>query len=160
MDSQFKQKLNIFGVFSGILVFGVLLGVALVNIGFITLADRNVASLPVLQEPEGEIVVDLTIDYGDGDIQTFPRETLAIGATVLDVLEKLEKERGIALQKRNFPGLGVFIEGIHGVHNTNNAYWQFWVNETYSQVGAGQYALKDGDKVLWKRTGEFDIIGE
>lgn len=157
MDTRFEQKLKIFGVFSGVLCFGVLLGVALVNIGFIPLPKRTfvpLAPVAALEKPAKEIRVGLTIDYGNGDVQAFSRETLLGGSTVLDLLESLESQHGIALEKRNFPGLGVFIEGIHGVHNTNNAYWQFWVNGEYSKVGAGQYVLKDGDQVLWKRTSE------
>ncbi|MEK7542636.1 MAG: DUF4430 domain-containing protein [Patescibacteria group bacterium] len=151
---HFTQKIKIFGIFSGVLCFGVLLGVALVNIGYIPLVERDVVPTPVLQESDKEIRIDLTIDYGNGDTQTFPQEVLQDGSTVLDLLESLERRQGVVLQKRNFPGLGVFIEGIHGVHNTNNSYWQFWVNGEYSKVGAGQYVLKEGDRVLWKRTSE------
>ena len=101
-----------------------------------------------------DIWVDLAIDYGNGDEQSFPGQVVRQGDTVLDLLETLERQNGIAIEKRNFPGLGVFIEAIHGVHNTNDSYWQFWVNGEYSKVDAGQYTLKDGDKVLWRRTSE------
>ena len=145
MDIQFRQTLKLFAVLFGVLAFGVLLGVSLVDMGYMrtgTQADRE------------EILVDLAIDYGNGDEQSFPGEVARQGDTVLDLLETLERQNGITIEKRNFPGLGVFIEAIHGVHNTNNSYWQFWVNGEYSKVGASQYELKDGDKVLWKRTGE------
>lgn len=154
MDIQFKQTLKVFLAFVGVLLFGVLLGVSLANIGYIPVGENNTASVSALQERQTEIQVDLALDYGNGDVQTFSQEALREGATVLDLLERLELRQGIALEKRNFPGLGVFIEGIHGVRNTNNFYWQFWVNGEYSKVGAGQYVLKDGDKVLWKRTNE------
>ena len=145
MDIQFRQTLKLFAVLFGVLAFGVLLGVSLVDMGYMrtgTQADRE------------EILVDLAIDYGNGDEQSFPGKVMRRGDTVLDLLEILERQNGITIEKRNFPGLGVFIEAIHGVHNTNNSYWQFWVNGEYSKVGASQYELKDGDKVLWKRTGE------
>ncbi|HEY4510030.1 MAG TPA: DUF4430 domain-containing protein [Candidatus Paceibacterota bacterium] len=145
MDLQFRKTLKLFTVLFGVLAFGVLLGVSLADMGYAptgTQAERE------------EILVDLEIDYGNGDEQSFPGKLAGRGDTVLDVLDILERQNGITIEKRNFPGLGVFIEAIHGVENTNNSYWQFWVNGEYSQVGAGQYELKDGDKVLWKRTSE------
>ena len=145
MDLQFKQTVKIFSVLLGTLAFGVLLDVSLADMGY----TRTAA-----QVEREEIWVDLSFDYGNGEEQVFPREMLESGATVLDLLESLERREGIALEKRSFPGLGVFIEAIHGVHNTNNSYWQFWVNGEYSKVGAGQYVLKNGDKVLWRRTSE------
>ena len=145
MDIQFRQTLKLFGVLFGALAFGVLLGFSLADIGYMptgTEAGRE------------EILVDLAIDYGNGDTQSFPGQVVRQGDTVLDLLEILERQKGVAFEKRNFPGLGVFVEAIHGIHNTNDSYWQFWVNGEYSKVGASQYELKDGDRVLWKRTGE------
>ena len=154
MDIEFKQTVKIFGVLFLVFVFGVLLGVSLVNIGYVPVGESEVSFGAAAQVKEAEIRVDLTIDYGNGDTQIFSQEVLRSGGTVLDLLENLERLHGITLQKRNFPGLGVFIEAIHGVHNTNNSYWQFWVNDKYAQVGGAQYILKDGDRVLWKRTSQ------
>jgi len=155
MDIEFKQTVKIFGVLFLVFMFGVLIGVSLVNIGYVSVGESRVFVGADTQVKEAEIRVDLTIDYGNGDTQIFPQEVLRSGETVLDLLENLERLHGITLQKRDFPGLGVFIEAIHGVHNTNNSYWQFWVNEEYAQVGASQFKLQDSDKVLWKRTNEL-----
>ena len=152
MDIQFRQTLKTFLVLFGVLLFGVLLGISLADIGYVPGGQNRLVETGVEQE---EIHVDLSIDYGNGDEQSFPGKLARQGDTVLDLLETLERQNGITIEKRNFPGLGVFIEAIHGVHNTSNSYWQFWVNGEYSTVGAGQYELKDGDKVLWKRTNEF-----
>ena len=146
MDIQFRQTVKLFAVLFGVLAFGVLLGVSLVDMGYMP------TGVPGTGE---EIRVDLAIDYGNGDEQSFPELLARESDTVLDLLETLERQNGITIEKRSFSGLGVFIEAIHGVHNTNNSYWQFWVNGEYSKVGAGQYELKEGDTVLWKRTGEF-----
>ena len=147
---EFKQTIKIFGVLFGVLVFGVLLGVSLADIGYVPVGQSNLASASKAIE-QTEITVDLSIDYGNGDIQTFPSQELRSGDSVLTLLEK----SGVALEKRNFPGVGVFIEAINGVHNTGNYYWQFWVNGEYATVGASQYALRNGDEVLWKRTNEL-----
>lgn len=152
--SKFNQTFKLFLILFGVFVFGVLIGLFLADIGYVSVGQQNLASFATSRENQ-EIRVDASIDYGNGDIQAFSGELLRQGDTVLDLLENLERREGIALEKRNFPGLGIFIEAIHGVHNTNNSYWQFWVNGEYAQIGAGQYGLKDGDKVLWKRTSEF-----
>lgn len=152
--SKFNQTFKLFLILFGVFVFGVLIGLFLADIGYVSVGQQNFASIATSQENQ-EIRVDLAIDYGNGDLQAFPGELLRQGDTVLDLLENLERGEGIILEKRNFPGLGVFIEAIHGVHNTNQSYWQFWVNGEYAKVGAAQYVLKDGDEVLWKRTGEY-----
>lgn len=95
----------------------------------------------------------MEVDYGNGDVQAFPREIVLERNTVFDLLKAVEQRHGVQLDTRNFPGVGIFIEGINGVRNTNTMYWQFWVNDEYAQVGASQYILKGGDRVLWKRTG-------
>ncbi|GEM_PF-1290557 len=145
MDIQFRQTLKLFGVLFGVLAFGVLLGVLLTDMGYTPTGAPG---------DDKRIQVDITIDYGNGDVQSFPGEIVKQGDTVLGLLETLERQGGITIEKRNFPGLGIFVEAIQGVHNTSNSYWQFWVNGEYSKIGASQYALKDGNRVLWKRTSE------
>ncbi len=102
-----------------------------------------------------EISVNLVIDYGGDDLQHFAGEAMWEGGTVLDLLLSMEKRYGISVEKRDFPGVGVFIEGIHGVRNTRTSYWQYWVNGEYAQRGADNYMLKEGDTVLWKRTDSY-----
>ncbi|MDP3901088.1 MAG: DUF4430 domain-containing protein [bacterium] len=127
----------------GVLIFAVGVGVG-TQLGF------QEESAPA----GGQIFTDLTLDYGNGDTQSFPKEVLATGGTVLDQLKAVQVRYGVPLEMRSFPGMGEFVEGIHGVRNTNMKYWQFWVNGTYAEVGASQYVLSNGDQVLWKRTDE------
>jgi len=145
--TKFKQTSKFFGILFGVFVMGVLLGVFLVDTGYVPAAEDSLAR-------GGDITVDVTIDYGQGDKQVFSDEVIRERDSVLDLLDVLEKRYGIITQRRNFPGMGVFIEAIHGVHNANNFYWQYWVNGEYAQVAAEQYILEDGDEVLWKRTNE------
>jgi len=151
-----RQRLRVFAMLFGVLVFGVLLGWSLKETGYLQLSASPVQTV---QNTE-RISVDITFDYGNGlsgqrDVQAFVGEALFAGDTVLDLLYILEEEQGIAIETRNFPGLGQFIEAIHGVRNTNNSYWQYWVNDEYAKVGAGQYVLQDGDKIIWRRTDEM-----
>ena len=150
MDIQFKQTLKIFSVLFGVLIFGVLLGVSLVRIGY-TQVQPSGTEVTTVQEKQN-IAVDLMLDYGNGDVQSFSDQVLQSDDTVLDLLE----QSGVSLEKRSFPGMGMFIEAINGVHNSNNYYWQFWVNGEYAKVAAEKYVLEDGDKVLWKRTNEIE----
>lgn len=145
--TKFKQTSKFFGILFGVFVMGVLLGVFLVDTQYVPAAQDSL--------PRGDIAVDVTIDYGNGDIQSFSDEVLQEGDSVLNVFSVLESRHGVSTERRNFPGMGVFIEAIHGVHNANNFYWQYWVNNEYARVAAGQYVLHDGDQVLWKRTGEI-----
>jgi hypothetical protein len=150
---QYKQTGKIFGVLFCVLAFGVLLGITLVDIGYVPVREYTVAV--GTGEADGhlqKIAVDLTIDYGNGDIQSFPDQIVFSGSSVVGLLE----QSGIVVEKRNFPGLGVFIEAINGVHNSNNYYWQFWINGEYSSIGADQYKLQNGDAVVWKRTNELE----
>lgn len=136
------------------IIFLVLIGVFALGVSFGTFIFQ---SEPAQVQLEGsEIITDLTIDYGNGDVQSFPNEVLLQGSSALDQLKAVERRHGILIETRNFPGIGVFVEGIHGVRNTNTSYWQYWVNDEYAKVGAGQYALKDKDRVLWKRTDEME----
>jgi hypothetical protein len=142
------QAHKFFGILFGVFVMGVLLGVFLVDTGYMPATHGVSAS--------GEdIAVDISVDYGNGDVQSFAQEMLREGDSVLGLLDTLEVRHGIATERRNFPGMGVFIEAIHGVRNSNNFYWQYWVNGAYAQVAAEQYILQDGDNVLWKRTDEL-----
>lgn len=136
------------------IIFLVLTGVFALGVSFGTFIFK---SEPAQVQLEGsEIITDLTIDYGNGDVQSFPNEVLLQGSSALDQLKAVERRHGILIETRNFLGIGVFVEGIHGVRNTNTSYWQYWVDDEYAKVGAGQYILQDGDRVLWRRTDELE----
>lgn len=160
MNSQLvKHTLFVFSLLMGVFTLGVFVGMFLLETGYVPSLQNQTTSIESIEsndaQEKDEIAVDVFIDYGNGDVQSFSEEVLLNGSTVFDVLKALERRYGIPLETRNFPGIGVFIEAIHGVHNSNTSYWQFWVNGEYAQVGAAQYVLQDGDKVLWKRTSEF-----
>ncbi len=102
-----------------------------------------------------EIYVDLTIDYGSGNIQEFKDLSLSPKSSVYDLLKVAEKSNGLGLQVKDYGSdMGVLIEGLGGVSNNprTGTYWQLWVNGSYAQVGASAYELNSGDKVEWKYT--------
>ena len=145
---------SFFLILGGVLIAGAALG-------FAFMGGAPVQEVPSQQQQEQEsvaqeqeIVVHASINYGNGEIQSFANEVVEQGDSALDLLDKLGQEKGIAIEKKDFPGLGEFVEAINGVHGSGDSYWQFWINGEYAQVGAGQYELKEGDEVLWKLTNE------
>ena len=106
------------------------------------------------QVPEKEeINVQLMIDFGDGEIITCSNQKLTQKRTVFDLLEVCSKneKNSFELEYQLFPGLGVLITKIGDKENgQDDKYWQYWVNNEYSEVGADSYQLKDGDFVEWK----------
>ena len=105
-------------------------------------------------ENKKEITVSIALDYGNGTVQDFADEKLPEGNTAFDALKAIEQRHAIALQAKEFTGLGMFVESIGGVKNTQTAYWQYWVNGEYSTVGSDQYELKEGDQITWKLAGD------
>jgi hypothetical protein len=52
---------------------------------------------------------------------------------------------------KDFGGeLGVFVTGFFGVVAEGNHFWEFSVNGKSSDVGAGNYVVKDGDVLSFK----------
>lgn len=97
--------------------------------------------------------VSLMIDYGNGQIFTDASISLQGTTTVFEVLNKTSQENNIELKYKDYGGdLGIFIESIGGVGKdpTGKRWWQFWVNNKYSQTGAGSYFLRPGDSIEFK----------
>lgn len=109
-------------------------------------AGTNTANPP-------ESSVNLMIDYGNGEIQAFNDLEITDGQTAYDLLKKVAAENNLDLKIKDYGGsAGAFIEAINKIENslTKNQYWQYWVNNRYAEIGAGQYELKAGDVLEWK----------
>jgi len=100
----------------------------------------------------GHILSSLMIDFGDGKIINCNSQELAEGQTAFDLLEVCSKniKTPFDLKYKDYPEFGVFIEQIGDKKSGNDMYWQFWINNEYAQVGAGQYQLRDKDVIEWK----------
>ncbi len=94
----------------------------------------------------------LVIDYGDksdfyGNISFDPGETL------FSAMQKLTVANSIKFDYEDYGDMGVLIINIGGRGGgEGSAYWQYWVNGNYAQVGASVYEIKDGDQIEWKFT--------
>ncbi len=98
-----------------------------------------------------EIEADIQIDYGEGNVQSFREEIFWQGASALETLKALERRHGIALEIRELSGKEVLVEGINGIRNSRNSFWQFQVNGEAVETKAEDYILKNGDSILWRR---------
>lgn len=96
--------------------------------------------------------VSLMIDYGGGNITSFLDISIEGQEFLFDVIQSTVEENDIPLRFKDFGGeLGVFIESIDGVPGeSNNKWWQYWVNNEYGKIGVSSYTVKQGDVIELK----------
>ncbi|MCG3217970.1 MAG: DUF4430 domain-containing protein [Candidatus Heimdallarchaeota archaeon] len=105
-------------------------------------------------EPENELDsfnVTLSIDY-NGYLPAFGPQRFTINSsdTVLDLLKMATN-----IGTQNY-GLEILVTSINNTSNNqdnNQLFWQFWVNDKYSSLGAGRFILTPNDFVEWRYTG-------
>lgn len=134
------------------IVVGIALAITFTALGY-HVAQR--IEKPVQEEVHDDVAtVTLMLDTGDA-IKTFTELPYHQDETVFDLLTSLASSSDIKLSTKDYGGdLGVFIESINGVgRGDKNKWWQFWVNNQYSTVGASAYILRPGDDVVFKFTG-------
>jgi hypothetical protein len=81
---------------------------------------------------------------------------LASGDTVADVLKRTAKAHRLAYEIRG-SGAMTYIKGIDGLYEFDDgptSGWKYLVNGKVSDIGAGSYKLKSGDRVEWFYTSE------
>jgi putative lipase involved disintegration of autophagic bodies len=78
--------------------------------------------------------------------ENFNQISIESGKTALDLLNKTSK-----ISKRG-EGKDSFITSINNrlADEKKREYWAFYINDKYSEVGAGSYLLKNLDKIEWK----------
>ncbi|MCU0667146.1 MAG: DUF4430 domain-containing protein [Patescibacteria group bacterium] len=68
------------------------------------------------------------------------------GQTALNLLNQYT-----TVETKEYPGLGEYVVSINGLaSDTTSNYWAFYINNESSQVGAGDYITKLGDKIEWR----------
>lgn len=73
--------------------------------------------------------------------------SLPEGSSVFDAMSAASSS--LSFKARLYPDLGYFIEEIGGVRN-GDKYWTLYVNGAYSQTGASQTVVRDGDRIEWR----------
>lgn len=74
---------------------------------------------------------------------------LQSGDNALTVLQRASSQNNFALKFDTY-SFGVFITGIGGVNPTGNHYWAFYFNGAFSNVGASDQPVKNGDSIFWQ----------
>lgn len=94
------------------------------------------------------IVVLLDVDYDSQKASVSGEVKVNKGETVLVGLKKSHE-----VETKNY-SFGDLVEAIDGVAAGDGKYWIYYVNGESAKVGASQYVLKEGDKILWKLEAE------
>ncbi|WP_395853778.1 DUF4430 domain-containing protein [Cystobacter fuscus] len=128
---------------------------ALVVLGFASVPAW--ADEPAKKAPEGKIApatVSVVFDYGDGKEKALTGIEWRQGMTAWEATQAAARRSPPITIKHTGSGATVFVTGIDGFKNQGGGRdkrnWQFWVNGTYADAGAGTKVLQAGDKVLWK----------
>jgi hypothetical protein len=96
---------------------------------------------------------DLVLDFEDEKVATYSGVRVA-KKTVLGLLLQAAQDNGFEVNYNPPRGeMGAFVKSINGLENTNERFWQFWVNGEYGQVAMDQQEIKDGDLVEIKFRG-------
>jgi hypothetical protein len=94
----------------------------------------------------------LIIDYGDKR-DAYENILFGSGETAFSATQELTNREGIGFNYENYGDMGMLVVGIGGKGGGDtSAYWQYWVNGEYAQVGAGAYEIQDGDQIEWRFT--------
>ena len=93
-----------------------------------------------------EITSAITVSQKISGQADFSAHQIEEGKTALDLLSQTASIVTTG-EKEN-----AYVVGINGIKadDTKKEYWSLYVNEKVSQVGAGSYKLKKGDKIEWK----------
>ncbi|WP_127583789.1 S-layer homology domain-containing protein [Paenibacillus koleovorans] len=83
--------------------------------------------------------------------------TVAAGATVKDVFEKMLEEHNIPY---TITSGGNYISSINGLAEFDNGKysgWMYTVNGKHPALGLREYSLQDGDVIVWHYTDDFRL---
>ena len=95
--------------------------------------------------------VSVMFDYGNGKINVYTGNIEKENETLFELTKDIAEKNKLALEYKEFSGLGVLIEKIGTEKNgTDKKYWQYWANNEYAKVGADMYKVKSGDIIEWK----------
>jgi hypothetical protein len=97
--------------------------------------------------------VSIMVDTGDDSVVVYDNLPVAEDSTMFDVLRSLQSSDTLELTYEDYgPDMGVLITGIGDHINgaNDNAYWQYWINNSYAIVGVSSQQLRPGDVILWK----------
>jgi len=102
-----------------------------------------------LQPSSGKI--QIMLDYGDGNVQSFEQSVSGESVSALEALKLAAETQNIPLETKDYPGMGTLVTKIGGKEGGDgNRYWQYWVNNQNPVVGAQATLVRPGDWMEWK----------
>ncbi|MFA6393188.1 MAG: DUF4430 domain-containing protein [Candidatus Paceibacterota bacterium] len=105
--------------------------------------------LQIEARPLSERNIKVSLIVQDKKYETEVKEE----ATVYDAMKSIEsvKENNFSFKTKEYPGLGIFVDGINGMMGKSGQYWIYYVNDKEASVSVSKYVLKSGDIINWKR---------
>lgn len=99
-----------------------------------------------ISSDQREITTIIKVD----DTATEYPQTVTVSTTALQALEQLESDGEIDVETTAYD-FGVLVDSIDGVGTDtgDNKFWIYSINDTTATVGASEYVVQDGDRILW-----------
>ena len=125
--------------------------IALVVVGLMyAVSDgKNTTSV----SPESQVLEEKTTTISQTIQVDKAAEPIVVTSNLIEgqsVLAALLTEQSLVVEIKEYD-FGTLVESINGRKNgEDKKYWTFKVNDQEATVGAGEYLLKDGDKVVWE----------
>lgn len=122
---------------------------------FHQVVEADADDLTVNSQPEvtdQELVVSLTVDYGDNSQRRYAAIVWEEGMSVLDVLERVSQHpRGVSFKFRG-SGRTAFLFELDGVANqgTGGKNWLFQVGGEMAKQSFASTFVQSGDDILWQ----------
>ncbi|MFC6464274.1 DUF4430 domain-containing protein [Marinilactibacillus sp. GCM10026970] len=109
-----------------------------------TLTESETSDITQNQSEEVTYTIEFSIDdelYSIDEDEMDQELTSPKDTTLLEVMQ----------EEYDAVDSGGLITSINGLEQNaeKNAYWLFDINGEFSQVGAGEYVLEDGDEITW-----------
>ncbi|OGK09947.1 hypothetical protein A2767_01030 [Candidatus Roizmanbacteria bacterium RIFCSPHIGHO2_01_FULL_35_10] len=126
------KKLFLITLVLGSLLVVYKFGPNLLNKNITPKTSQSINKITVKQKIAGEV------DFSSQQIEE--------GKTALDLLKQTGSVVTVG-EKEN-----AYVVGVNGIKadEEKKEYWSLYINDKISQVGAGSYKLKNGDKIEWK----------
>ncbi|KYC50676.1 MAG: hypothetical protein AMQ22_01422 [Candidatus Methanofastidiosum methylothiophilum] len=103
-------------------------------------------------EDRNNVTVNITADFGNSYTKEWKSVKVPKDSTIFDAM----KTSGMKFDY-NIQSLGVFVTSIEGLaeNRSTGRYWQYWINEDYSQLGISNIKVADGMIIEWRYTDSF-----
>src|SRR4030043_862061 len=120
---------------------------AIVNVrrsGEVASATNNQAE--EINKIKVSIIINSAVDQKILSSQTAKDVEIEEDKTALDLTSS------VATVEKTGEGKDAFVTAINGekADSSKNEYWELIINGKSSQVGAGSYVVRDGDKIEWR----------